>query len=55
MFHRLRLIEEQAGRKGRTMLEHALFEVLRIPPVVSVVAGVRCIDQLDLLIAAVEG
>jgi len=55
LFDRLQQIEAQAGRKGRTMMQHALLEVLKIPPVVSIVSGVKRIDQVESLIAAIEG
>jgi len=55
LFDKLQQIEEQAQSKGRTMMQHALIEVLRVPPVVSIVSGVKRIDQVESLIAAVEG
>jgi len=55
LFDKLQQIEEQAQSKGRTMMQHALLEVLRVPPVVSIVSGVKRIDQVESLIAAVEG
>ena len=54
LFDKLEVIEAQAEAKGRTMIKHALLEVLEKPPVISIVAGVKRIDQLESLIAAIE-
>ncbi len=54
LFSKLQIIETQAGIKGRTMMQHALLEVLEKSPVVSIVTGVKRIDQVESLIAAVE-
>lgn len=54
LFDKLELIEKQAAAYGRTIMQHALLEVLKEPQVVSIVAGVRRLDQVDSLITSVE-
>ncbi len=54
LFDKLNQIEAQAKQKGRTILEHALKETLAKPAVVSLVLGIKRIDQLEGLIAAVS-
>ena len=54
LYDRLEKIEASAKAKGRTVIQHALVSVLENPAVVSVVIGVRSIDQLESLIAACE-
>jgi len=52
LFDRLERIQAAAAEKSRTMLEHAIREVLGSTAVTSVVLGVKRIDQLAALIAA---
>ncbi len=53
LFDNLELIEAQAREKGETMLAYTLKETLAKPAVVSLVLGVKRIDQLESLIAVV--
>ena len=54
LFDDLERIEAQAREKGETMLAYTLKETLTKPAVVSLVLGVKRIDQLESLIAAVD-
>ncbi len=54
LFDNLERIETQAREKGETMLAYTLKETLTKPAVVSLVLGVKRIDQLESLIAAVD-
>ncbi len=54
LFDKLAEIEGQAKTKGRTMIEHAVKSALELPAIVSLVLGVKRIDQLESLIAAVR-
>lgn len=54
LFDRLEALEKEAAHYGRSLLEHALKTLLDHPPVVSVVAGVKNISQLETLIKAVS-
>jgi len=54
LYDRLEKIEASAKAKGRTLIQHALVSVLENPTVVSMVIGVRSIDQLESLVAACE-
>ncbi|MFZ5822269.1 MAG: aldo/keto reductase [Chloroflexota bacterium] len=53
-FTRLETIEAEARQRGRTLLQHALTGLLEQPSVVSLVMGVKRIDQLEVLIKAIE-
>lgn len=53
LFDRLEALKEEALHCGRSLLEHALKSLLDRPPVVSVLAGVKNISQLETLIQAV--
>ena len=50
LFDRLEQIKWEAEATGRTMMEHAIRSVLEQPAVVSVVLGVKRIDQLEALV-----
>ena len=50
LFDQLDEIEAQAKAKGRSLMQHALLATLELPPVVSLVLGVKRIDQLESLI-----
>ncbi len=52
-FNCLDQIEAEAQTHGRTLLQHALRGLLEQPAVVSLVMGVKRIDQLETLIAAI--
>ena len=54
LFDRLEGIRMEAAKKGRTLLQHALKELLEQPAVLSLVVGVKGIPQLESLMAAVE-
>jgi aryl-alcohol dehydrogenase-like predicted oxidoreductase len=53
-FDRLEQIETEAGQKGRTVLEHALKYLLEQPSVVSLVIGIKRIDQLKIMLDAIK-
>ncbi|MCK4624495.1 MAG: aldo/keto reductase [Phycisphaerae bacterium] len=55
IFDQLEQIEAEAKAKDRTMLQHAVLSVLAQPGVVSVVMGVKRIEQLETLARIVEG
>jgi len=50
IFSQLEQIEVDARSKGRTMLQHTILETLGKPAVVSLVMGVKRINQLEALI-----
>lgn len=54
LFDKIERIEAQAQEKGRTILEHSLKETLTKPAIVSLVLGVKRIDQLENLIAILD-
>jgi aryl-alcohol dehydrogenase-like predicted oxidoreductase len=54
LFDRLVAIDAEAKANGRTLMQHALVALLEQPAVVSLVMGVKRIDQFEDLIAAVE-
>jgi aryl-alcohol dehydrogenase-like predicted oxidoreductase len=54
LFDRLDAIEAEGKAKGRSLLQHALQALLDQPAVVSLVLGVKRIDQLESLINAIE-
>jgi aryl-alcohol dehydrogenase-like predicted oxidoreductase len=53
-FAKLDQIESEARQRGRTLLQHALKGLLEKPSVVSLVMGVKRIDQLKVLLNAFE-
>lgn len=53
LFEQLAGLEGKASAKGRTLVQHALLALLEQPAVVSLILGVKRIDQLQGLIAAV--
>ena len=54
VFDKLEAIESQAKANGQSMLEYTLKETLAKPAVVSLVLGVKRIEQIESLIAAVS-
>ena len=54
VFDRIEAIEADAEKKASTLMEYALKETLAFPAVVAVITGVKRIDQLESLIAAVS-
>lgn len=54
LFDRLEEIERRAKTAGATMTEHAIRWALEQPAVLSVIIGVKRIEQLDEAVAAVE-
>ena len=54
LFEQLTAIEAEAQAKGRTLMQHALLALLEQPAVVSLIVGVKRIEQLEGLITAVE-
>jgi aryl-alcohol dehydrogenase-like predicted oxidoreductase len=52
-FTRLEQIEAEASQRGRSLLQHALKGLLEQPAVVSLVVGIKRIDQLEVLIKAI--
>lgn len=54
VFDRLEQIDADARSKGRTTTQHALLTLLEQPAVVSLIVGVKRIDQLDGLLKAIE-
>lgn len=54
MFDTLEELEAEAGSKGRSLLQHALLSLLEQPAVVSLVMGVKRIDQLEALANAIQ-
>jgi aryl-alcohol dehydrogenase-like predicted oxidoreductase len=52
-FAKLDQIESEARQHGQTLLQHALKGLLEKPSVVSLVMGVKSIDQLELLVKAI--
>jgi aryl-alcohol dehydrogenase-like predicted oxidoreductase len=53
VFNRLGQIEAEAHQRGRTLLQHALKGLLEQPAVVSLVIGIKRIDQLEALLKAI--
>ena len=53
-FDRLEAIEAEARARGRGLRSHALLSLLEQPAVVSLIVGLKRIEQLDELIAALE-
>jgi L-glyceraldehyde 3-phosphate reductase len=53
-FNRLEQIEAEARQHGRTLLEHALKSLLEKSGIVSLVMGVKRIDQLEVVLNAME-
>jgi L-glyceraldehyde 3-phosphate reductase len=53
-FNRLEMIEAEARQHGRTLLEHALKSLLEKSGIVSLVMGVKRIDQLEVVLNAME-
>jgi aryl-alcohol dehydrogenase-like predicted oxidoreductase len=53
-FAKLEPIEAEARQRGRTLLQHALKSLLEQPSVVSLVMGVKRIEQLETLLKAIE-
>jgi len=53
-FDLLERVEAEAKAKDRSLLEHSLKTLLEQPAVVSLIVGVKRVEQLDDLIAAVE-
>ena len=54
LFDKLEAIEADAKAKDRTLLEHTLKETLAKPAIVSLILGVKRIDQIEGLISAVS-
>jgi len=54
LFDKLEFIKRGAGSKARTLMQHALIELLEQPAVVSLVAGVKKPEQLSDWISAVD-
>ena len=54
MFNQLETLQADAKAKDRTLMQHALLSLLEQPAVVSLVVGVKRIDQIDELIQAVQ-
>jgi len=54
LFDQLEAIEAEAEAKSRTMTEHAILSALEKPAIVSVILGVKRIDQLEALINMVD-
>jgi aryl-alcohol dehydrogenase-like predicted oxidoreductase len=54
MFDRLEQCAAEAQSLGRGLMQHALLSLLEQPPVVSLVVGIKNLEQLEALIAAVE-
>ncbi len=54
LFDKLEAIEADAKAKNRTLLAHTLKETLARPAVVSLILGVKRIDQIESLISAVS-
>ena len=54
MFDTLESLETEAIARGRTLLQHALLSLLEQPAVVSLVMGVKRIDQLEALANAIQ-
>ena len=54
LFDKLEAIEADAKAKDRTLLEHTLKETLAKPAIVSLILGVKRIDQIESLISAVS-
>jgi L-glyceraldehyde 3-phosphate reductase len=53
-FTRLEQIEAEAHQRGRSLLQHALKGLLEQPAVVSLVVGIKRIEQLGVLLKAIE-
>jgi L-glyceraldehyde 3-phosphate reductase len=53
-FTRLEQIEAEARQRGRSLLQHALKGLLEQPAVVSLVVGIKRIEQLGVLLKAIE-
>lgn len=53
-FDKLDIIQAEAQKRGRTLLQHALKRLLEKPMVLSLVMGIKRIDQLDELIRAIS-
>jgi aryl-alcohol dehydrogenase-like predicted oxidoreductase len=54
MFDQLEMIQADAKAKDRTLMQHALLSLLEQPSVVSLVVGVKRIDQIENLLQAVN-
>lgn len=54
VFNRLEKLEKDAGKLNRTILEHVLKETISIPPIISMVIGVKRIEQLDSIVAILD-
>jgi aryl-alcohol dehydrogenase-like predicted oxidoreductase len=54
MFDQLEALEKDASALGRGLMEHALKVLLSHDPVVSVLVGVKSIDQLEMIVRAVS-
>ena len=54
LFDKLEAIETDAKAKDRTLLEHTLKETLAKPAIVSLILGVKRIEQIEGLISAVS-
>jgi len=54
MFDKLEAIQAEAEDKQRSLLQHALLSLLEQPAVVSLVVGVKRIDQIETLIKALN-
>jgi aryl-alcohol dehydrogenase-like predicted oxidoreductase len=54
LFDQIEAIEQQAQKEGRTMTQHAIRWALHQPGVLSVIMGVKRIEQLDEAIAAIS-
>jgi L-glyceraldehyde 3-phosphate reductase len=54
LFDQLEQIKADAKKKGRTLLQHALKSLLETPAILSLVIGVKRIEQLEVLIKAIE-
>jgi aryl-alcohol dehydrogenase-like predicted oxidoreductase len=54
LFDQLEQMETAARARGRSLVQQALLALLEQPPVVSLIVGVKRIDQLEVLLRAVE-
>ena len=54
LFDQLEQIEKQAQTKDRTLIEHALKTTLELPAVVSLVLGVKRLEQVESIMRAME-
>lgn len=55
VFDKVEQVEAEAKSKGRTLIQHAVLAVLEQPSVVSVILGVKRLEQLQVPIDIVEG